>query len=260
MSAPIDFVIITALEEERNAMLAHLPGHRRLERKGEDPNTYYEASVQTSRSDGARYRVLVTQLLGTGPANAASKATAVVAAWAPRHVLFVGIAGGLKSIVSLGDVLVANQIADYTGGKRTPERRIIRWEVHRADATLLDAVSHLPEGWEHRTIEPRPEAGRPRRHIGVILSGGDVLADGDTLREQREMWDKLIGVEMEGGGTALALHQTSQPPRFLMIRGASDMADPRKYDADALRWRSYACDVAAAYTVAFLEAGPVPAA
>lgn len=254
----VDFVIITALEEERAAVLAHLPGHRKLMREGEDPHTYYEAFLRTSRPDGARYRVLVTGLSGMGPVQAAVKASAVVRRWAPRHVLFVGIAGGLASAVALGDVIVANQIADNTVGKQTPEGRITRWEVHRTDDTLLDEVSNLAPGWESRTKVERPGPGAPRRHVGVILSGGDVLADGRTLHEAQKVWDRLMGVEMEGGGTALALHQSAERPRFLMIRGVSDLADAEKKEAAAQGWRRYACDVAAAYTVAFLEGGPVP--
>ncbi|AFE06036.1 hypothetical protein COCOR_04801 [Corallococcus coralloides DSM 2259] len=240
-------------------MLRHLPGYSRLDREDDDPHTYYEAFVPTMRSDGARYRVLVTSLAGMGPIQAAAKAMAVVHRWGPRHVLFVGIAGGRRSVAGLGDVLVANQIADYTVGKRLEDRRITRWEVYRVDATLLDAAINLPGGWESRTQEVRPVPGRPLRHSGIILSGGDVLADGETLRQNQEVWDKLIGVEMEGGGTALALHQTGSRPRFLMIRGVSDLADAEKGSATVENWRPYACDVAAAYTRAFLESGPVPA-
>jgi hypothetical protein len=74
----------------------------------------------------------------------------------------------------------------------------------------------------------------------------------------REVWPKLIGIEMEAGGVASALYQTADAPNVFMIRGVSDLADPDKEKARVREWRPYACDVAASYTVAFLKSGPVP--
>lgn len=259
----VDFMIITALEEERSAVLALLAGHRQLERDGRAPHTYYEAQVRSRRADGAVYRVLVTSLAGMGPIQAAAQAVAVVHRWQPRHVLMVGIAGGAGSGVGLGDVLVASQIADYTVGKQTPEQRQVRWEVHRADADLLDAANNFSRGWEELLTRPRPVEGSPRRHLGVILSGGDVIADARVIQSNQEVWDKLVGVDMEGGGVALALHTTQERPRFLMIRGVSDFADEKKNSAQVRQWREYACDVAAAYAVGLIRGGliaPAPVA
>jgi hypothetical protein len=62
----VDFVLITALDEERDAVLRKLPGYRRLEKDGVDSSTYYEARLQTTCSDGAIYRVIVTSIGAMG--------------------------------------------------------------------------------------------------------------------------------------------------------------------------------------------------
>ena len=67
--------------------------------------------------------------------------------------------------------------------------------------------------------------GAPARHTGVIASGGDVIASKDLIAAYRKDMPKLIGVEMEGGGVAAALHGHVLRPRFLMVRGVSDLAD-----------------------------------
>src|SRR5262245_15919076 len=195
---PVDFVIITALEEERDAVLSKLPGHRKLDKDGSDINTYYEAAVATTRADHATYRVLVTCLAGMGPIEAATHAAAVVYRWHPHHVLVVGIAGGVSGEVELGDVIVANQIADYSLGKVEGGKRGIRWEVHRADADLLDGARNFTDGWTDLLINPRSKDGLPQRRIGVIASGGDVIAYQELVAEYQLTWGKLIGVEMEG--------------------------------------------------------------
>jgi hypothetical protein len=55
--------------------------------------------------------------------------------------------------VKLGDVIVANQIADYTLGKREGrKKREIRWRAYEPDQNLLDqaisafkVVTHTPD-------------------------------------------------------------------------------------------------------------------
>jgi nucleoside phosphorylase len=94
--------------------------------------------------------------------------------------------------------------------------------------------------------------------IGPICTGDKVIANG-LIDEYREVWSKLIGVEMEAGGTASAAFQAANSPGFFMIRGVSDLSDGRKDTSDVAKWRAYACDVAASYTVALLQSGPVPA-
>jgi nucleoside phosphorylase len=256
---PIDFVLLTALEEERDALLAKLPGHRKVEPDGHDVHVYYRAEVTTSRQDGGRYQIVVSTLAGMGPLRAVSKAKDVVARWTPSHVLLVGIAGGVAGEADPGDVLVASQVADYTLGKQREDgTRGVRWEAFRADEVLLNAASNFPTGWEELIGKGRPGAGAPVRRVGVVASGGDVIARVDLIREYQATWEKLVGVEMEGGGVASGLHETVSRPRFLMIRGISDIADGPNNSEMKTAWRAYACDVAAAYTVGLLRDGPVP--
>ncbi|WP_437939183.1 phosphorylase family protein [Sorangium sp. So ce341] len=259
--APVDFILITAIEEERDALLSKLPGVRKLDRDGTGAHTYYEASVATRRQDGAAYRVIVTALSGMGPTKGAIKAGAVVTRWNPAHVLMVGIAGGVADEVAPGDVIVASQVVDYTLGKqRDKGAHETRWVAYPADADLFDAARNFPVGWEDLVTRARPESGAPRRFIGDVASGGDVVASRRRIGMYRRAWPKLIGVEMEGGGVAAGLHDDIERPRFLMIRGVSDLADGENNAAVKAAWRAYACDVAAAYAIGLLRDGPVPAA
>jgi nucleoside phosphorylase len=259
-NAPVDFLFITAIEQERDALLSKLPGVRKLDRDGSGAHTYYEASVATRREDRAVYRVIVTSLSGMGPIKGAIKAGAVIQRWKPIHVLVVGIAGGVEGEVAPGDVMVASQVADYTVGKvRDGAPREERWMPYQADADLLDAAAHFPTGWEDLVASAPPEAATPSRHVGVIASGGDVVASKEQIRLYLADLPKLIGVEMEGGGVAAGLHDDIARPRFLMIRGVSDLANGDDNAAMKKAWRAYACHVAAAYAIGLLRDGPVKA-
>ena len=254
----VDFVIITALEEERAAVLAQLPDPVKLDKDGRDTHTYYESFVSTQRGDRARYRVVVTSLASMGPEMAVSKAAAVVNRWRPPYVLLVGIACGVKGEVAHGDVLVAREVADNTIGKVLSNSREVRWSAHQAGANLLDSAVNLSGAWRERMRVPRPGLGRAETRFGVIASGGDVVASDALIAEYRAVWPKLVGLEMEAGGTATGLHNTIERPEFLMVKGVSDFGADKK-DPAIEPWRPYSADAAAAFAVALLESGPIPA-
>jgi two-component system, cell cycle response regulator len=256
--APPDILVITALEEERDALLAHLQ-YEILPKDDDDVGIFYRADVVTRAEH--RYRVLVTMLQGMGPLQASTRAMYAAMRWRPRFVLMTGIAGGRSGVTALGDVIVASQVADYSVGKvagRTDRK--IYWHVYQANAALLEAVHAFSSGWENQLNVQRPGPGSPRRHVGVIASGGDVVEYQTLIDRYAGDWAKLIGVEMEGGGIATALHQSPSNAGFVMIRGVSDHADVKKNAARVKKWRPYAADAAAAYAVGLIRSGLIPMA
>lgn len=254
-NATIDFVIITALEEERDAVLSVLGRTQKLDKEPSDVHTYYRATVTTRRKDSSKYNVIVTCLSQTGPAEAATRGALVVKRWSPRYVLLVGIACGVRGEVQHGDILIATQVADYTLGKQQNGRREVRWNVTPCGVSLLDSAINISAKWRQRITVARPTEGQAELRKGVVASGGDVIADDRIIATYSENWPKLVGIEMEAGGVAAALQQTSEPPEFLMIKGVSDFGKD-KHDAEVLPWRSYACHAAAAFARAVIESGP----
>jgi two-component system, cell cycle response regulator len=255
--APIttDVLIITALEEERDAVLSCLEYHM-LPKASDDVGVFYSASVRTRNDE--RLNIVITMLQGMGPLQASTRATYSVMRWLPRYVLMIGIAGGIASSTALGDVIVARQIADYTVGKRRADgTRVIYWSAFPADAALLECALNFNEAWSDAIKSPRPRAGTSRRQIGVVASGGDVIACRELLDQYSADWPRLVGVEMEGGGIATALHQIPSRPGFLMIRGVSDHADREKGKPRIEKWRLYACEAAAVYAIQLLRSGMI---
>jgi len=258
---PVDFIIGSALEEERDAVLDRLPGCKRVMPFPDEVHIYFSLSLSTTFPDGSTcaYRVIVLPPLGMGRVQAAMTTTDAIRRWHPRYVILIGIAGGVAAKgVNLGDVLVADQIVDYELQKLTPEGTDIRWRVYQADARLVGVARDFRDKrWQESIATKRPEDGQPRRHIGPIASGDKVIAFGNALSRYRKMWSKLIGVEMEAGGVAAATFQAAERPGFLMVRGVSDLADEKKGSPQVEKWRAYACEVAASYAIALLKSGPV---
>jgi nucleoside phosphorylase len=271
-NAPVDFLIIAPLTEERNAVLKQLREYQKLPPSSEDIRVYYRADVATSFGS---YRIIVTSPMSMGRGHANTVASDAIRRWYPRYILLVGIAGGAPpkeqqqtagetggvaaNGVQLGDILIAEQIVDYESQKIERLGTDVRWEAYPADPQLLIAAKNFDDDrWQQSIKQQRPEKGAPKLHFGPMLSGDKVFAFGKLFAQYRQTWSKLKGVEMEAGGVALAAAQSPKKPGFFMVRSVSDLADEKKGTEDVERWRPYACHVAAAYAIALLQSGPVP--
>jgi formylglycine-generating enzyme required for sulfatase activity/nucleoside phosphorylase len=251
------------LVEEREAVLARLPGHDKLPLTEKDIRVYYAADIPVHFPDGkdSQYSIIVVPLARMGHTEAANATGDAIRRWRPRYVLLVGIAGGVpQAAVQLGDVLISDQVADYELQKVADGQPSIRWQIHRADQRLLIAAQNFTAPVWEQTKARRPNRSRPQVHFGPICTGNKVIADESLIEQFREVWTKLIGVEMEAGGVANAVAQAARMPGFFMIRGVSDLADGCKDSRRVKRWRPYACEIAAAYAIEFLKSGPVPLA
>jgi nucleoside phosphorylase len=250
--------VITPLEEEWAAIRRHFPEARRLPPDDSDVRVYFQAAIPVTLPGGSpgTYQVTFVSPLGMGQIEATTATNDAIHRWQPRYVALVGIAGGVAGRVALGDVLIADQCVDYELQKLRPDAQEVRYKLHPADARLQGAVRYV-EDWETRPRVARPVAGKPRRHLGPVITGNKVLADGKTIERYLQDWPKLIGVEMEAGGVAASAFQAASKPGVLMVRGVSDLANADKDSTAVGDWRDYACDVAAAFLRALLESGPV---
>jgi nucleoside phosphorylase len=254
-TANVDFGLITALPEERDAVLAQMPALKRLDKDGSDTHTYYEGTLPTRRSDGSVYRVVLVCCPSMGPQIAVQTADALLNRWKPRQVMLVGIAMGLEKETDHGDILIADQVADYTLGKQENGERIIRWKANQPGASLFDSAIAMEGGWSAKISVARPIAGSPEQIVGTIASGGDVVADNDLVADFLKRWPKLVGIEMEAGGVATAVHHAVNKPDFLMIKGVSDHGYDKNHP-EVLRWRGYAAYAAAAFAIELMRSGP----
>ncbi len=266
MPAPLfevaDFVIITALEEERDAVLSKLDQPRRMPLSTEDTRTCMGAQLPIKSADGSEgiYNLIVQCLAGMGTIQAATAASDAVRRWKPTCVLMVGIAGGIaKNEAALGDVLVATQIFDYSQQKLTNESRQLRPEGYPVSQRLNEFAQSLtsPEWWP-LIEEQRPAPGESKRRRGPMASASIIVEEEQLVEQLLGLHPKLIGVEMEAAGVVAAAAESVHKPDFFMVRGVSDLCDSDRSTEDVTSWRLYACDVAASYAIGLLKQGPVP--
>ncbi|MEU2287569.1 tetratricopeptide repeat protein [Streptomyces sp. NPDC013178] len=228
-------VILTALLVEYEAVRAHLTEIRKVSHP-------LGTRFDRGRLPGTDWSVALAQ---TGEGNgAAAVITERAHNWlAPDALLFVGVAGGLKDDIELGDVVVATHVYGYHGGKVTDDGFRARPRAWEASHRLVQAARHARFG---------PELSG-RVHFKPVVAGEVVLnSRSSTLSEQlKHYYDDAVAIEMESAGVAQAAHLTGCL-HTLTIRGISDKADGQKRAADASGSQERAAANAAAAAVAVL--------
>jgi formylglycine-generating enzyme required for sulfatase activity/nucleoside phosphorylase len=252
--SPLDFAIITALKVERDAILRRLSTVEVVQDE-RDPHTYYLGQLDVPSL--GHYSVVLTMLLEPGNYSAAASATRLIQRWQPAHVFVVGIAGGVAGRVALGDVVVAEFCYAYEQTKRKPGGDELRGQQLATDKFLYGrALAYEDRRWKETIGVPPPDPASsylPAAHFGPLASGEKVISDLKTLPRLIKHVPKLLATEMEGAGVAKAVSQYMPAPGFFEIRGISDFADAQKTDD----WHAFAANAAAAFTIGFLQTGPV---
>ncbi|MEV5773168.1 hypothetical protein AB0L49_18210 [Streptomyces antimycoticus] len=250
-SARADVVVLTALEVEYRAVRAHLEDPRPVKA---ERGALFELGLFR---DGSGERTVAIHMTGPGNPGAAASVERAAAIFAPRAVLFVGVAGGRKD-VALGDVVAADAVYDYETGKDTESGFLPRQKTHQSAYGLVQLARLVAAGdaWQGR-IRPGDDAPRPRAHVKPLAAGGRVVAHHRSdagLRLAAGAGDALA-VDMEGFGF-LAGAYVNQQLDALVIRGISDLLGD-KGEAHDERWQPVASRHAAAF--AFELIGRIPA-
>jgi nucleoside phosphorylase len=240
-----DVIILTALDLEQRAVVSALG--QLVHGRWSGGNVY--------RAEIGPYRVVLPPPMGSGNTAAGVAAVQAIDAWRPQRLMLVGIAAGDpdQPDVRLGDVLVPDKVVGYETGKKTTAGFLPDPDSYRPSFDLLNAARAVAASdWVDLITTPRPaERHRsPVVHIGTMLTGEKVLADGHTLRSLRRSWRNTIGAEMESLGIATAAYRGG--PGFLVVKAVCDHADGRKAD----NWQPYAAEAAARFAVAVLRREP----
>ncbi|MER5938952.1 5'-methylthioadenosine/S-adenosylhomocysteine nucleosidase [Streptomyces sp. NPDC001928] len=228
-------LILTALPCEYAAIRAHI--EEREEKVHRDGTR-----VERGRLPGTTWHVAIAEL-GMGAERAAALTTQLINWLHPEAVFFIGVAGGLKDDIGLGDVVVGTQVYEIHGGKQTPGG-------FQARPKALPG-SHALEQAARSAVRDMPGV---RAHFMPIATGDVVLADAESeiARFIRQNYNDAGAIEMEGSGALQAAHLNGQL-NALVIRGISDRADAGKSKADASGSQELAAKQAASVTVAVLH-------
>lgn len=172
---------------------------------------------------------------GMGKVNSALVTTVLADRFACRAIVFSGVAGGLDPELSVGDVVVADQLIQHDAGLIEDDRLQPYQAGHvpfinptdllgyRVDDEVLARVVDRLAGF---ALPPLSGAagGRDRPpvvRVGTVLSGDQYLHC-ERTRERLHRDFGGVAVEMEGGAVAQVAEAFGVP--WLVVRALSDLA------------------------------------
>ncbi|WP_100448854.1 5'-methylthioadenosine/S-adenosylhomocysteine nucleosidase family protein [Glycomyces xiaoerkulensis] len=238
-------VVLTALDLEYQAVRAHLEA---IEKHRHAAGTLYESG--TVRGTSCR---ITLGLTGVGNQYSAVIAERAIQEFAPKAVLFVGVAGSLWSKPGRGDVVVAERVYAYHGGTSEDDGLKARPRSWEAPHALSQLAHHLERSGDWRARLPAG-SGSPEVRFGAIAAG-EIVQNSTISREAkwiRDHYNDAVAIEMEAAGVAHAGHLNSVAVGI--VRGISDMADGTKNGEDDVEWQPRAAANAAAFAVRLAEA------
>jgi nucleoside phosphorylase len=269
-SAPVDVAILTIIPEEYEAVFNYL-GRRQPVRPKDGVSTNYPSQFGEiwSKAYGKPYRVVLTYAGEAGPATATDATNDILNRWRPRYLVVVGVAGGLPlDGLKKGDVVVSRSIWNYEYGKVVDEFEPRTDNTYPSDAGLVNVAgifaSEYPTWWQGmRVASPSGEGHTPEIKVGMVGSGNKVVDSQVNAFVQAilKKVPKLMAVEMEGAGAALAVLRAGNrgvPVSFGMIRGISDMPRdftgvPNTQTQERDSWKKYAANAAAHLCIQMLQ-------
>lgn len=134
-----------------------------------------------------------------------------------KYIFAVGVCGGIKGKVNLGDVVVSKALQDCSRMKIMAGDKVIirghRWSLseYKFYHFLSQAAS---------TID--------NTKCGTVLSANMLVADSKFQKLLLEACPDAIALEMEGHGIAEACQLYEERVQFLVVKGVSDLADGSK--------------------------------
>ena len=133
-----------------------------------------------------------------------------------EYIFAVGVCGGVKGKVNLGDVVVSTVIQDYS-------------TLKIKDGKWINRSSHWPVSQKtdfHHTLTREASNAKP----GMVLSGNVLMADAIVQKDVLEVNPDGIAFEMEGHGIASACDMLKRDIVCMVVKGVSDHADKDKVD------------------------------
>jgi nucleoside phosphorylase len=242
---PPRVLIFTALQEERDILEAML-----------GLQTAFEDGVARGVRHGVPIDVISGRRMGRVPAAVAVTAHLATTNYPFQLIIVAGIAGGFAEAgMQTGAVVIANDVVDLATRKKLAEETEFRPTVYSTDEALerfTKSSSFNKSEWEQAlvTSDRWPDGRRPYLQYGALASTDEVVSSHEWRQELRSAWPKLLGVEMEAGGVCAAAERFGH--KVTVIRGISDLADPRKSDD---HWRRLAMRSVVAVIDAMLLSG-----
>lgn len=225
-------VALIALQEEHGIFLEVFPF-----KKDTDLNSCENVCVEHKTGvDDIRLLSILSQQMGAESAR--DSAELAIKEFDPDLVVVIGIAGGISSDLSVGDVCVSNTIYDVLHNNKVTEGGDGKSDLsfsprmHGVNVSLVASFTFLQshplltskyDDWRLEADICDENANDPPKLTIAPIVCGAVSASADYNKKLKNIDRKTGAIETESGGIFQALSKKNIPA--VAIRGISDLAD-----------------------------------
>jgi tetratricopeptide (TPR) repeat protein/nucleoside phosphorylase len=247
-------VFLTAIPPEYEAVRQFVtnPQSQSFEHRTYLVGQYSTAQVQ--------WRVVVRQQSEQGNCQSALEADWAIRGFRPSYLFFVGVAGGIKKDVELGDVVAVTYAKGFERVKINQKGEVLpRFITEHSSDSLQDQARHLAKtNWMAKRAAVAGEQ-EPNAVVEAVASGEKLVASEEFKQQLLRDCSDTVAVEMEAIGFLRALRQTFDQfqVKGIVIRGISDLIVDKLPGHDE-KWQPIAARNAAAFAFAMLDELKMP--
>jgi adenosylhomocysteine nucleosidase len=239
--------IVSAMHDELSQLLALMPDEHKQTRAGRE---FWAGHLYGHE--------VVLVLSGIGKVAAATTAALLIEHFKVSKIVFTGVAGGLKSKVNVGDLVVADSFLqhDLDVSPLFPKYQVpsygvdtfqadesLAHELRRACAAVLNDLTSV------LTTQTRAafNLASPQLHQGLLISGDRFVSTTAESQKLQQDLPQALAVEMESAAFAQVCHDYDVP--FAAVRTISDRAD----DGATVDFNRFLSEVASLYSAAIVD-------
>lgn len=154
---------------------------------------------------------------GIGKVNSAVASTLLIQHFGCELLIFSGVAGGLDPSLSIGDLVIAEELWQHDYGTII-DRELI---AHRAGTIPLGIPKENPPFRLDPALKAKIEQAHPAARFGRILSGDTFL---NCKQTREELFEKFAAQAIEMEGAAIAQVAEQFGVSCIIVRSLSDLA------------------------------------
>jgi len=260
----VDFGIVIALKEEFREFASFLNLQMISVIDHDTDDIFYEFE-EAGISGKCSYTCVAVLIAGMGPSKASIRTERLLAKYAPKTVINVGISAGIHKDIQVGDVVIAQQVDGYiesskaiTSDSNQHFQFELSGDVFHTSRQLMLTISNFEftkpaqfDCWRQSTSNNLtslvPDQVRStlvasgtlsemsRLHEAHIASGPVVGASSHFTEWLLARDRKYQALDMESVGFMDSATSRKNPPNTLVIRGISDYGDDRKPTLDNIQ-------------------------
>jgi nucleoside phosphorylase len=257
-----EIAIFTANIDEFDSVKKILTDFERVIFNENDSTLYYSGKISSSSKT---YKVIVPLPYSMGIEASSALTTKVIGTFRPKYLFMCGICAGNKSVMRIGDVVIAEKSLNYHSIVNI-ERKDASSDkklMHQISSINGNLKSQLELVSRSNTLDKIRKSYHNKEHLepvlkcqlGLLVTGSSLVRSSKIMEEINLTYPGVKGLDMETFGLYYASTQVFKDyaPNFVSIKSVSDYGDDKSHKLSPTDRKKYALYTSSEVLKLFIE-------